>query len=337
MQGHWINEARYYRCRFPSEYALANKIRHPRNVYLREDAFEAEVNGWLTSVFAPHRLRDTIDQMMGDQQATGDQVAAARVAEDKIADANLKMARYRAAIDAGGDPGEIGTWIAEAKAQRVQAESDRRQATSTATMTRQQIHDLIEECAHNTAALGNADPADMASAYRELGLRLTYHPARNLVQAAACPPAGNIGKWSVSEERVTPKTNAYSPVNSQLGAGCDRGRGPMDPLDHHRMRRAARTDRGHRFLPAYAPSGGVAWAARLGGCAHASVGRRDDRGRVDHAAGRLTVGTGRWDAAVGAAGRGQCRQPGRQRGRGRAEPDRASHRRVAVVRAHRLI
>jgi site-specific DNA recombinase len=32
MQGHWINEAPYYRCRFPSEYALANKVRHPRNV-----------------------------------------------------------------------------------------------------------------------------------------------------------------------------------------------------------------------------------------------------------------------------------------------------------------
>jgi site-specific DNA recombinase len=53
MQGHWINEAPYYRCRFPSEYALANKVRHPRNVYLRQDAFEADVNGWLTTVFAP--------------------------------------------------------------------------------------------------------------------------------------------------------------------------------------------------------------------------------------------------------------------------------------------
>jgi site-specific DNA recombinase len=44
MQWHWINAAPYYRCRFPAEYALASKISHPRNVYLRQDAFGARVN-----------------------------------------------------------------------------------------------------------------------------------------------------------------------------------------------------------------------------------------------------------------------------------------------------
>src|SRR5215831_6743875 len=74
----------------------------------------------------------------------------------------------------------------------------------------------------------------MASTYRKLGLRLTYHPARNLVQAAACPQPGNIGKWSVSEGRSHPKTNACLPVNSQLGVGHERGRGPVDPVDDDR-------------------------------------------------------------------------------------------------------
>jgi hypothetical protein len=35
MQGHWVNAQSYYRCRYPAEYAIANKIDHPRNVYLR--------------------------------------------------------------------------------------------------------------------------------------------------------------------------------------------------------------------------------------------------------------------------------------------------------------
>jgi hypothetical protein len=56
----------------------------------------------------------------------------------------------------------------------------------------------------------------------------------------------------------------------------------------------AGADRGHGLIPAYAPAGGVARAARLGGRPHAFVGGRDDRGRVDHIAGRLTVGAGRW-------------------------------------------
>jgi site-specific DNA recombinase len=203
MQGHWINQAPYYRCRFPSEYALANKVRHPRNVYLRQDAFEAEVNGWLATVFAPARLPETIDRMMaGQHDATG--TADAEAARAQIEDANLKMARYRAALDVDGDPEEIGKWIAEAKAQRLKAEAELRQATSKATLTRQQVQDLIKECADIAADMRDADPADMATACQKLGLRLTYQPERQLVSAVACPKPATIGKWFVSEGGLEP-------------------------------------------------------------------------------------------------------------------------------------
>jgi hypothetical protein len=127
--------------------------------------------------------------------------AAVQAATARIEDATGKMAGYRAALDAGGDPEEIGKWIAEAKAQRLAAEAQLRQATSGAgtTLTRQQIKAVIEECADIARDLRDADPTDTASAYRKLGLRLTYHPGRNLVQATAYPRAANIGKWFVSE------------------------------------------------------------------------------------------------------------------------------------------
>jgi hypothetical protein len=89
-----------------------------------------------------------------------------------------------------------------------------------------------------------------------------------------------------------PKTNASSPVNSQLGAGCEGGAGPGDPVDDDRVRGTARLDRGNGLLPAHAPVGGTARPAGLGGGADAAVGGRDDRGGVDHAAGRLA----RWGA-----------------------------------------
>lgn len=69
MQGQWINAAPYYRCRFPAEYALANKISHPRNAYLREDAFEPQVNDWIAAVFAPGHVQHTIDLIMAAQEA----------------------------------------------------------------------------------------------------------------------------------------------------------------------------------------------------------------------------------------------------------------------------
>jgi DNA invertase Pin-like site-specific DNA recombinase len=36
MSGKWNNGLAYYLCRFPAEYALANRVTHPKNVYLRE-------------------------------------------------------------------------------------------------------------------------------------------------------------------------------------------------------------------------------------------------------------------------------------------------------------
>jgi hypothetical protein len=55
----------------------------------------------------------------------------------------------------------------------------------TAALTRQQIQAVIEECADIARDLCHADPADIATGYRRLGLRLTYHPGRKLVQATA--------------------------------------------------------------------------------------------------------------------------------------------------------
>jgi site-specific DNA recombinase len=198
MQGQWINAAPYYRCRFPAEYALANKVSHPRNVYLRQDAFDAAVNTWLATAFAPARLSDTIDQIMTGQLVRADSTAA-QAAMARIEDASVKMARYRAALDAGGDPEEIGKWISETKAQRLAAEAELRRATPTAALTRQQVQAVIEQCADVANDLRGAEPADVAGAYRKLGLRLTYHPGRNLVQATASPKPANIGKWLVSE------------------------------------------------------------------------------------------------------------------------------------------
>ncbi len=56
MQGAWNNDEAYYRCRIPEEYATANRISHPRNVYLRERRLQPALDGWLTATCAPARL-----------------------------------------------------------------------------------------------------------------------------------------------------------------------------------------------------------------------------------------------------------------------------------------
>jgi site-specific DNA recombinase len=53
MQGQHSHGTAYYRCRFPQEYALANRIEHPRNVILREDILIKPLDTWLAQEFGP--------------------------------------------------------------------------------------------------------------------------------------------------------------------------------------------------------------------------------------------------------------------------------------------
>ena len=68
---------------------------------MRQDAFDTRVNSGLAAAFAPASLSDTIDQIMAGQQARADRMAT-QAATARIEDASVKMARYRAALDAQG-------------------------------------------------------------------------------------------------------------------------------------------------------------------------------------------------------------------------------------------
>ncbi|HEY1003709.1 MAG TPA: recombinase family protein [Streptosporangiaceae bacterium] len=63
MQGQYSNQAPYYRCRYPREYALASHVQHPGNVYLREADLLPAIDCWLLVIFAPYRLEQTIREM----------------------------------------------------------------------------------------------------------------------------------------------------------------------------------------------------------------------------------------------------------------------------------
>jgi hypothetical protein len=60
MRSHTVHGDAYYRCRVPAEYALANRVEHPLNVNLREDAIIGHLDRWLAREFAPHRLTATL-------------------------------------------------------------------------------------------------------------------------------------------------------------------------------------------------------------------------------------------------------------------------------------
>ncbi|HEU4427086.1 MAG TPA: recombinase family protein [Pilimelia sp.] len=70
MQGQHSHGVAYYRCRYPQEYALANKVDHPRNVIMREEVLIRPLDTWLVQEFGPLQRRHTIAKLVG-QAATG--------------------------------------------------------------------------------------------------------------------------------------------------------------------------------------------------------------------------------------------------------------------------
>jgi site-specific DNA recombinase len=193
MQGHWANETAYYRCRFPAEYALANKVAHPLNVFVRERDVLPELDGWLARVFAPHRIEETIEAMTAAQDSAGAEPQAIAAARETIRACEAKMARYRAAIDAGGDIEEITGWINAAKAERLQAEAALRATATPARMRKEEIKMIIGRFAGLAALVRDADPADKAEIYKGLNLRLTYQPGTRTVRAEAHVSADSHG------------------------------------------------------------------------------------------------------------------------------------------------
>ncbi|MBF9130118.1 recombinase family protein [Plantactinospora sp. S1510] len=159
MQARHSHGVAYYRCRYPQEYALANKVDHPRNVIMREEVLIQPLDTWLAQQFGPLHRRHTITKLI-DQATVGMPTPASKPQGPTTAELDAKLTRYRAALDAGADPAVVAGWIAETQAER------------------EHINQR-----HNVPT-----PVDELSSLSEdqiiaIGLRLTYEPETRTVQA----------------------------------------------------------------------------------------------------------------------------------------------------------
>jgi site-specific DNA recombinase len=187
MQGQHSHDVAYYRCRYPSDYALANRVDHPKNVIMREDLVTGPVDQWLASIFAPSRREQTIEALARQiNQPARPAIPRQRAASDIIAEFNAKIARYKQALDEGASPAVVTAWITEAEQQRAQAlarRADPRQDDSPTSMTTEDIAALITELGDIAQALQQANPEHKLDLYRSLRLRLTYSPETQTVRA----------------------------------------------------------------------------------------------------------------------------------------------------------
>lgn len=148
----------YFRCRYPEEYALANKVKHPRNIFVREHQVTALVDPWLAKVLAPHRIKQTIADIHGAQEPPTN--TAAIRAKAQVADCETKLARHRAALEAGANPVTIAQWMDETEAHLAAARAELRsdEAQRPRILTTQQIDELITALGDLVRVLKDASP-----------------------------------------------------------------------------------------------------------------------------------------------------------------------------------
>ncbi|WP_261574775.1 hypothetical protein [Frankia gtarii] len=100
-----------------------------------------------------------------------------------------QLERYRLALEAGTDPTLVARWTATATTERAAAQAQLRATTGRRRMTEQDIIDMVTAMGDVVAVLTEADPADKAEIYSQLGLQLTYQPGAHRVIAEAQPQA----------------------------------------------------------------------------------------------------------------------------------------------------
>ncbi|HZO64488.1 MAG TPA: recombinase family protein, partial [Kribbellaceae bacterium] len=187
MQGQHSHDVAYYRCRYPSDYALANRVDHPKNVIMREDLATGPIDRWLACVFDPSRRGRTIELLARQVTAAVQPVVPRQRADRDIAgEFNRKIARYKQALDEGASPAVVAAWIAEAEQQRDAALANRpaaREVDAVDAMTAEEIASLVAELGDIATALDEAEPDHKLDLYRSLRLRLTYSPETQTVRA----------------------------------------------------------------------------------------------------------------------------------------------------------
>nr|AGS49534.1 recombinase [uncultured bacterium esnapd8] len=107
-----------------------------------------------------------------------------------VAECDAKLARNRAALEAGADPAVVAGWIAETQAERQRAErhphtpAEKKAGSTPPRFNEEQIIAIVEELGDLVHALRDAEPEHKLEVYRSLGLHLSHDPETQTVRAS---------------------------------------------------------------------------------------------------------------------------------------------------------
>jgi DNA invertase Pin-like site-specific DNA recombinase len=175
----------YYRCPArtlaPGSQALAD---HPPTVYIREDPLLEAVNAWLSKLFARENMDETVRMLVGSQENTtrsGDR----ELAEKRAKDADAKLRRFQAAIEAGIEPAALVEVINQAQAERAAARAELENAPAPDAVTEAEVYARIDSMADVAGALTGKHPDKLIDLYDDLRLDIRYDNEKEAIDVMA--------------------------------------------------------------------------------------------------------------------------------------------------------
>jgi len=177
----------YYRC--PARTLAPNSpvlAWHPAAVYVREAAICTPLNQWIATLFDA-RNRDQTVQALIDSQGGALADANHDQAHRRLADAEARMRRHQAAIEAGVDPAALVDVINQAQAERAAARAELNGRPATQALTRQDVEAMIDSIEDVGAALTQTEPESLTALYEALRLQMIYEPTSRTVDVTVQP------------------------------------------------------------------------------------------------------------------------------------------------------
>lgn len=181
MHAHYSNATNYYRCRPPEQDRHAATVTHQRGIYVREDRILPDLDRWLNTVLAPHRITRT-GTAMHPAPAAAVTHAVPEALESREAAPPPRLARHAAASEAGDAATTAAPQAAHCGTPAAEKTASGARAPGAGALSEDETAAVMRRVDALRSAIADAEPGAKERLYERLGLKVTYHPGRDEVR-----------------------------------------------------------------------------------------------------------------------------------------------------------
>ncbi|MGH3935787.1 MAG: recombinase family protein, partial [Pseudonocardiaceae bacterium] len=157
-------------------------------------------------LFARENLDRTVMALVAPQELVGSQPGTNEAATKRLSEAEARLRRFQAAIEAGVDPAALVDAINEAQAARAAARAELENAPAAPnTLSPAEAYAMVDALGDVGAALSGVRPDSLANLYQAVDLQVRYEPSRHVADVTIRPVS------RVNSERVRGPSRPTTP------------------------------------------------------------------------------------------------------------------------------